>query len=353
MPENVDPAAAKAALEKAWKEIRARPVFLPAKMQQSVEAVMAAADVTYKYILVTGFLAKYVNPRVHARALQVGSALNGAYDARSLCHNVVVGFEKTKGNLFGLSNEPFVNKPARHPEHRGDNPQLRNRPIAERLHAALETVQKGSRDEVYQGLVHILRIGAKRAANEAQVKGEVEVNLEDVISFVQQFIQKADGGARLVAVWGAFTALLSERSQVKAYSPNMADLYAKTAGDVEVYDQKVLVSASECKQRPMNLDDVKHGLSKALKRGVPEYNFVISAGIVAGQAQDITKAIKANAGEVDSSIIDINKQLPILAGMLNPVRRGVFGGIVVEFLRGMRKFDSANDAATLWNVITK
>jgi hypothetical protein len=110
-------------------------------MQQLIENVLGASDVTFKYILVTGYLAKYVNPSAHARAIQVGSSLTGAYDARSLCHRVVVGFEKSKGNLFGLSNEPFVNKPARHPEHDGDNAQLRNKLGAKTLHNALEQAQ--------------------------------------------------------------------------------------------------------------------------------------------------------------------------------------------------------------------
>lgn len=352
MAESVDHASAKSALEKAWKDIGAKPK-VPLKMQQAIEAVMNAADVTFKYILVTGFLAKYVNPKTHARALQVGSALPGAHDARSLCHGVVIGFEKTKGNLFGLSNEPFVNKPARHPEHQGDNPQLRNRPLAERLHAALESAQKASREKVYQGLVHILRIGAVRAASESQVEVTAEVNLRDVISFIEQFMEKADGGARLAAVWGAFTALLNEKSQVKAYSPNAADLYANTAGDIEVYDQKILVSASECKQRPINLDDVKHGIVKASKKGVPEYNFVLAAGIVAGQEKEIKAAILKSAENIDCSIIDIQKQIPTLAAVLNPLRRARFGELVVKLLRDMRKFDSANAAAELWNEITK
>jgi hypothetical protein len=93
-------------------------------MQQLIENVLGASGVTFKYILVTGYLAKCVNRAAHARAIQVGSSLTQAHDARSLCHKVVVGFEKSKGNLFGLSKEPFVNKPARHPEHDGDNTQL-------------------------------------------------------------------------------------------------------------------------------------------------------------------------------------------------------------------------------------
>jgi len=351
MAQTVDFASARAALDKAWADIGSGSTP-PGKMQQLIENVMSASDVTFKYILATGYLAKYVNQNVHARALQTGSSLPGAYDARSLCHKVVVGFEKSKGNLFGLSNEPFVNKPARHPEHEGDNPQLRNRLLAQRLHAALELAQSGSRDQTFQGLVHILRVGLKNAANETQVKPTTRVNLRDVIKFVETFLKETDGGARLVGVWGAFTVLLTESGRVKVYSPNAADLYGKTAGDVEVYYDKNLISASECKQRVMNLDDVKHGISKALKKGVPEYNFVISAGIVRGEEALIEEAIHKNSGHVDLAVVDVHKELQLLAAMLNPVRRAKFGTVVVELLREMRKFESANAAAEIWNGIT-
>lgn len=321
-------------------------------MQQLIENVLGASDVTFKYILVTGYLAKYINPSAHARAIQVGSSLSGAYDARSLCHRVVVGFEKSKGNLFGLSNEPFVNKPARHPEHDGENPQLRNKIGAKTLHKALEWAQTSSRDEVYQGLVHILRVGSQHAANETQVKVTNKVNLRAVINFTEQFLSGSDGGCRLVAVWGAFQALLSENGQVRVYPPNVSDFFAETSGDVEVYYDDVLVSASECKQRPLNLDDVNHGIKKALRNGVPEYVFVISAGVLKGQEESIEQAMSAQAEQVDVSVINIWSSSATLAALLNPTRRAIFGPWVVELLRKMRKFDSANAAAELWNRIT-
>jgi len=351
MPQNVDHKAAETALDEAWTDIgtSSRP---PTIMQESIEQVMSASDLTFKYILVTGYLAKYVNSAVHARALQTGSSLRGAYDARSLCHKVVVGFEKAKGNLFGLSNEPFVNKPARHPEHDQDNPQLRNKLSAQRLHAALEFAQKSDHDDVYQGLVHILRLGFRNAANETRAKVATKVNLGHVIAFVEEFLQKSDGGARLVGVWGTFTLLMTEQGKVKVYSPNAAELYGKTAGDVEVYYKKNLISASECKQRPMSLDDVNHGISKALRKGVPEYYFVISAGIVPNQEASITKAISDHIKQVDLAVLDIHQEVDVLAAMLNPLRRGEFGRVVADLLRQMRKFESANAAAEIWNRIT-
>lgn len=344
--------AARKALDKAWTDIKTTDEP-PEKMKKYIEEVLEASDVTYKYILVTGFLAKYINPNIHARSLQKGSSLEGAYDARSLAHGVVVGFEKAKGNLFGLSNEPFVNKPARHTEHDKDNQQLRNRVIARSTHQALEKAQEGPKSEVYRGLVHILRIGAKNAKNEKQVEIKTSCNMDCVTDFISKFLEHADGGARLVAVWGAFTSLLSESAKVKTNSPNAADRFAKTSGDVEVWYDKTLVSATECKQRPINHDDVKHGIKKAIENGVPEYLFVISSGIADGDKEKISETLEKASKHIDTKLINIHSKAHRYALILNPFRRAKFGLEVVRLLRDMRKYESANVAAELWNKITR
>jgi len=351
MATTVDHDSALEALNRAWSDRRskARP---PARMQQLIEQVLAATDVTYKYILVTGYLAKYTNPSVHARALQVGSKLSEAYDARSLCHKVVVGFEKTKGNLFGLSNEPFVNKPARHPEHDSGNPQLRNKILAQKLHDALEIANSAKAEDVYRGLVHILRVGAKHAADQKMARVKARANLPAVLEFIEVFLQETDGGSRLVSIWGAIMALISESGKISVTSPNVADEFGRTAGDVQIYYNEILVAASECKHRPLNLDDVKHGIRKALEKEVPEYHFVIAAGLAAGQEKQIKEELSAHSAEVDLLLVDIWHAKTLLAGILNPVRRARFGMKVVELLRRMRRFESANQAAELWNKIT-
>ncbi len=351
MATTVDNDSALGALNQAWSDRQSKDCP-PARMRYLIEQVLAATDVTFKYILVTGYLAKYVNPSVHARALQVSSKLKEAYDARSLCHKVVVGFEKTKGNLFGLSNEPFVNKPARHPEHDGGNPQLRNKIIAQKLHDALETANSAKSDDVYLGLMHILRVGAQHAADQKEARVEARVNLSAVLEFIDVFLQETDGGSRLVGIWGTIMALISESGKILVTSPNAADEFGGTAGDVQIYYEEKLVAASECKHRPLNLDDVKHGIRKALEKGVPEYHFVIAAGLAAGQEKQIQEELGAHSAEVDLLLVDIWHAKTLLAGILNPVRRARFGKIIVELLRAMRKFESANQAAKLWNKIT-
>jgi len=138
----VDHHDARKVLEQAWDDINKIQLIPPLKLKQLIEKILTAGAGAkgFKYVLVTGALAKAVSPEVHPRALQAGSSLKGAYDARSLCHKVIVSFEKTKGNLFGLSNEPFLSKPLRHPEHDKHNIQLKNKTIAIALHDALELI---------------------------------------------------------------------------------------------------------------------------------------------------------------------------------------------------------------------
>lgn len=352
MPVSVEIAAVTRHLDRAWDAPAEILALVPPGTKAAMDAVMSATDVTYKYMLVTGYAAKATNPQVHARALQTRSTLRESYDARSVCHKAVVPFEKGKGNLFGLSNEPFVNKPARHPEHDQNNSQLRNKAGARFLHSALEAAQGANAKEVFAGLAYILSLGKLQAAS-AQTAGVIqEVSTPRVLKFCQDFLRETDGGARLVAVWGAFVSLLTTEATVLVESPNASDQFSKTAGDIEViYDQEV-ISASECKQRPLTSDDVLHGLRKAAQNGVPEYLFVISAGLAAGQEDAVRGVLATGSRMTDTALVDIHQELPWLVRSLNPKRRGRFGDEVVRLCRKMRKFDSANAAASLWNGIT-
>ena len=79
-----------------------------------IEKVLRGSHKTYRYVLVTALLAKSTNEEIDALSLQAGDDSEGAYDARSLCHKVIVPFEREYyPNGIGGSNEPFLNKPAR------------------------------------------------------------------------------------------------------------------------------------------------------------------------------------------------------------------------------------------------
>lgn len=232
---HVDHRDAVSVIERAWLDVENESLLPSPGLKELIERVMRAQGAKgFRYALITGILAKNVNPAVHPRALQAQSALPGAYDARSLCHRVVVSFEKTRGNLFGLSNEPFVSKALRHPEHDKDNPQLRNKRAARDLHEALELVRTAGNEEVYSALVYTLRLGKANAATMRPAEVASEHNLKMCEEFVERFLQRAEGGARLVALWGAFLSLGNEETEVKVYGPNQSDEYSGTLGDVDL-----------------------------------------------------------------------------------------------------------------------
>jgi hypothetical protein len=79
-------------------------------------------------------------------------------------------------------------------EHRGDNPQLRNKSGARALHQALEEIQTANRDTIYQALVHICRLGKIHAANEQKATVTTEANLANVLDFIDEFLPETDGG---------------------------------------------------------------------------------------------------------------------------------------------------------------
>ena len=82
-----------------------------------IRQIILGEHKTYRYMLITAALAKAVTPSVNALAIQAKSKLIGAYDARSLCHKVLVPIERALlSNRIGGSNEPFLNKPARFEE---------------------------------------------------------------------------------------------------------------------------------------------------------------------------------------------------------------------------------------------
>ena len=109
MPVQVNKDKAKEILSKYWKKKKLSK-FSPAVHKVLTECLISDHK-TYRYILFNGILAKCVNPSVDPIALQAGASIKGAFDARSLCHEVVVPFEKeVMNNRLGGSNEPFLNK---------------------------------------------------------------------------------------------------------------------------------------------------------------------------------------------------------------------------------------------------
>ena len=68
---------------------------LPVVMRENITTVISSDRKTYRYMLFVGLLVSVTDQRLHPRCLQQKARCDGAFNARSLCAEVVVPFEKS------------------------------------------------------------------------------------------------------------------------------------------------------------------------------------------------------------------------------------------------------------------
>lgn len=308
--ENVDLEKAKRLLKKEWKYVESNTSknFLNPKKYKleinSIRDILQGKELTYRYFLVTSALAKAVNPNIHYRVLQKGSKLKGAYDARSVAHEIIVPFEKSHGERLGGSNEPFLNRPARYTEFSLNN-RDRNKLAQKRLYQLLENSQINSQtDTTYHRT--FLRQVLKEMIELEPTKCDffpapVKISLESSGEIIKKFLNVSGSGERLVAVCAAMFTSLNEILQgietIKVYPVNWPDRFAKTAGDIEFYLNDELVKAAEVKDKPVTESDVMHCEAKARKFKLTEYFIAYGAGIVEEDRKAILNLIKSRTNK--------------------------------------------------------
>lgn len=208
-------------LARAYQEALITPV--PACSYSSfLDFVLDNNHLTYKYILFTALLSKASDDSINPLCLQKRSSLSGAYDARSICHKVIVPFEiETLEKALGGSNEPFLNKPARFPELSPSN-AVRNgndRAILNALCIYLPSIQTSS--DAYQGLIYFLsRLIHIREQKRASLRFSVpdSVNLPSkLLYFIECALQESfEGEILTLLVAGGNRMLFIEGPQAFA-----------------------------------------------------------------------------------------------------------------------------------------
>ena len=79
-------------LYSAYEKASAEP-YSSCSHKDFIDYVIDNTHLTYKYILFTAILSKASDESINALCLQKQSELPGAYDARTVCHKVIVPFE--------------------------------------------------------------------------------------------------------------------------------------------------------------------------------------------------------------------------------------------------------------------
>jgi len=278
MAENIDKSIAERALLSAFRNRCAKSD----NISKAIKEVLGGNHKTYKYILVNALLAKASNSNIDPLALQAGAPLTGAYDARSLCHQVLVPFERDfLQNALGGSNEPFLNKPARFTHLSVDNAVRKGRD-KEILGLLITTLPKinSSKDakEYLSCALEFLnkRIEELKGLNESEIK--YSPTLVEIYEFIYRFMENSFEGEAAAIVVGALEKIYHTRQKgefkVIAHKVNQSGASSKEAGDVDIFKNEQFQYAVEVKDKNFTAYDLEHAFKKIIESGGQKGEFV-------------------------------------------------------------------------------
>jgi hypothetical protein len=350
----IDKEKAEQILQTEWNNVQSsnQNQYVKQKITGKIREVLNASQLTYKYILFTNILAKAVNSDIHYRSMQSKSNLDGAYNARSLGHKVVVEWEKENGERLGGSNEPFLNQPARDPEFDLEN-AARSESAQKRLYNLLNTLE----DEANTGNIDPLNVLRQSLHEFSQLESQTidpvdpsDVPYHELKPVVKRFISTSGGGERLAAVtagvYRTYYAQAGEGWKIDAEHANVPDKFSKSAGDVEVFRElrgreDELVRAVEVKDKPVERSDIQDSITKAKQAGLGEYLFVIGDGWQSEtEKQNGLNEIKSTSVEL---IIIYPEELLSMLKFVGEAGRIEFTRVVGEYLNDMRATSANKD----------
>jgi hypothetical protein len=247
-----------------------------------VRTIIQGKHLTFRYILVTALLGKATNPNINAVALQAGADVEGTYDARSLCHGVVVPLERQLlGSALGGSNEPFLNKPARFPMISPSNAVRagKDRELLLILHKVLSEVETS--EQAFNSLCTAMRYTIARQTARTELFPQLSESVDSqlkIIEFVDVFVTKSIEGQVAAIVSGTILSIYFEQFEgfeVTVHPVNQSGASSNEVADIDIKKNGKIFVAVEVKDKQFSEQDVDHAAFKASQYGLKSITFVI------------------------------------------------------------------------------
>jgi len=279
---HIDQVYAEKVLKDAY-DIASDQNFKPdSEFTNQISEVINHTHLTFKYIFVTALLSKCVDPDVNPLALQAGSKLPGSYDARSVCHSVVVPFERIfLSNGLGGSNEPFLNKPARFTEISRNNAVRRgkDKAIQDLLCTLLPKIK--NQKQSFNCLVDALYFILKNAISKSvflENQGLLNISASEILQFIDELTAKSFEGESCVLVAGALIQCLGSTFykgfNVNVHPVNQAGSSSNEVNDIDAYNDKGIVWTFEIKDKNFTRYDVDHAVRKTRENHCSSLYFI-------------------------------------------------------------------------------
>lgn len=282
--------------------------------RQAIADVMLGSHLTYRYVLFTNLLAKATNGQANGLAMQAGADLDGAFDSRSLCHKVVVDFDRDAGQLagkLGRSNEPYLNKPARYPALTMDNAVRRgyDRSILAKCIDILGGLR--SREDARAALEDAVYYTMQReslAAEAAELEGDASLH-KALVRFASAVVESSSEGESGAILTGLAFYILGRGHgrgfEIRVHPVNQAGSSSREVLDVDVYLSGEIEFAAEVKDKVFSANDVDHAATKARAAGLGKFFFICgpqSGGAASGAAfleRIADKGVKVSFVDID------------------------------------------------------
>lgn len=248
-----------------------------------IERILRGTHKTYKYILITQLVAKSVDNEINTLALQANAPLMGAFDSRSLCHKVVVPFErKFLKNALGGSNEPYLNKPARF-THLSETNAVRRGSDKGVLVSLIEILK--NLDNIYAkkylcfAISVLLKIGQEQMDIEKNIRMNFSNTLE-IYHFMRVLLTKSCEGEVCALLVGTmekiFYSTFNNDYKVVCHKTNESGASSREIGDIDIYYNNKYYYSIEVKDKNFTVEDLDFALHKMF------INDAVSGGFIYG-----------------------------------------------------------------------
>lgn len=272
-----------------------------------IRTIIQGKHLTFRYVLVTALLGKATNSSINALSLQAGADIEGAYDARSLCHGVVVPLERQLLNSsLGGSNEPFLNKPARFPTVSPSNAVRagKDRQLLLILYKVLSEIETSV--QAFDCLCNAIRYAIERHAFRIELLSQLPESVGShlkTIEFINAFTTKSIEGQTAAIVVGTLLSIHFDKFtgfEVIVHPVNQSGASSKEVADIDIKQNSKIFVAIEVKDKQFSDQDVDHAAVKASREGLNTITFVIGVnGMYVGSsleqaAEDVLVARNVN-----------------------------------------------------------
>jgi len=241
---------------------------------------------SYRYVLPTQLLSKCVDPSLDSRSLQASFQSRGAFDARTIAHDVIVPFDRENHQVLGGSPEPHVNNPPRCTSvARQNSARQKNKADWKKLIAVLERVERLKDEQCTRKVFDQILLEIYNSLDEVKVIYPVpnRISLNETTRLVETFLGTRSGGDRLEAVATALFRVIGSRfklfDDVRRQRVNVADASSGMVADIECWNRDKIVFMIEVKDRSLTMVQMDSKLGMARSRKINEILFMAQGGI--------------------------------------------------------------------------